>query len=205
MGRVVRKVAGLAKRAASLLFHGENPIFAMPAELKKKETERERNKRKKGKREKTKSVGMYVTCIIAEQRHARHFFPPARSWRYIRTHTHTHTHIEALETIELAGWRVLLARRFSRWKRARMVDGEYSRYTTYWQYRRIGYWHRGKCNFRHEHWIGGSRFYPEARGSRGHARLSVSPVRISSIGTHIFCRSERTLAACRFHFPYIPR
>ena len=143
----------------------------MPAETKKKKGKRGEREREKGK----KSVGMYVTCIIAEQRHARHFFPPpptrpfARSWRYIHTHTHTHTHIyiyifEALKTIELAGEFCWLDG--SHGKGLRMVDGEYSRYTTYWQYRRIGYRYRGKCNFRQELWIGGSRFYSRARGTR---------------------------------------
>lgn len=196
------KSGRISKESGEFTFPRRESNFRDAGWTKKKRDRKREKQKEKGKKGENK-ICRYVRNVHHSRTTSR---APFLSPRTILTlYTYTHTHIEALETIELAGWRVLLARRFSRWKRARMVDGEYSRYTTYWQYRRIGYWHRGKCNFRHEHWIGGSRFYPEARGSRGHARLSVSPVRISSIGTHIFCRSERTLAACRFHFPYIPR
>lgn len=88
-----QKVAGLVKRAVSLPFT-ENPIFVMPAGVKKK------------------SRG---TCNIREQRHARHSF--LTDWRDLGEN------IDGFETIELVSRRFLLARRFSSLKkRQRLVN-----------------------------------------------------------------------------------
>lgn len=113
-----QKVAGLVKRAVSLPFT-ENPIFVMPAGVKKIARHVQHTR--------TTSRAPFLSHRLARSR---------RKYRRFRNDRTRQSEIFAGSTIPVV--------------EKEAAAGEYSRYTTYWQYRRIGYWCRRKCNFRHK-------------------------------------------------------